>query len=474
MVSCADYSGRVHQDQIVTERGVHIVHTLYDPAGVQTARTAQTEAEGEFWGYRPDFVTGYDRETGETTGEINRCFPEANGYPCTSFHMSAGRQPILKEMACPGQQFAFGNGLTVKHDVCSVGGFSSFMEDVICRAMTMTDAHGMVTVRVMDRRGDVLSGRISPDGSIREITGYDLDARGNKVKIYYPKYFEGDDRYVTEISYDSIGNIAKRRDPDTEEVTSVYDRYGNLRFLRLGSEERYVYHLYDRYGKKTEIGYVNSAWDDAALRREADQADVRPEGGVPVRIFRYGEAPEKGEASDQAGRLTSVITVVDGETVEERYEYDCRGRQIRYLLLTDERQEECVTTYDLAGNVISRSTGNDGDGLLEYRYGNNGELTEILYNGTAIYHCGYTQRGKLAYETFGNCMRSSYKYNTADYLTEINGTWLSQKISYFEGTRAKKGGQIAGVQTRTYKDGNRSSPVDSGFEASYDGLGRIK
>ena len=474
VVSCADYSGRVHQDQIVTERGVHIVHTLYDPAGVQTARTAQTEAEGEFWGYRPDFVTGYDRETGETTGEINRCFPEANGYPCTSFHMSAGRQPILKEMACPGQQFAFGNGLTVKHDVCSVGGFSSFLEDGICHAMTMTDADGMVTVRVMDGRGDVLSGRISPDGSIREITGYDLDARGNKVKIYYPKYFEGDDRYVTEISYDSIGNIAKRRDPDTEEVTSVYDRYGNLRFLRLGSEERYVYHLYDRYGKKTEIGYVNSAWDDAALRREADQADVRPEGGVPVRIFRYGETPEKGEASDQAGRLTSVITVVDGETVEERYEYDCRGRQIRYLLLTDERQEECVTTYDLAGNVISRSTGNDGDGLLEYRYGNNGELTEILYNGTAIYHCGYTQRGKLAYETFGNCMRSSYKYNTADYLTEINGTWLSQKISYFEGTRAKKGGQIAGVQTRTYKDGNRSSPVDSGFEASYDGLGRIK
>ena len=315
-------------------------------------------------------------------------------------------------------------------------------------------------------------------------TTYSYDAQGNLLEEQYESHGNDRDRaYSTTYSYDESGNILSEECPAwRRRILYTYDAHGTLtaksEATRFGTFY-YEYLAYDEAGRPTT---VVERYSEENKRENAESG--RDEADVITRKYSYDAAghtvSETKIYSDAQGVLyTSTITreynPESGLLLQEiedytgrslfyktttSYTYDSWGNVLRKEITDQNGNTSYLThtyTYDLAGNVISRSTGNDGDGLLEYRYGNNGELTEILYNGTAIYHCGYTQRGKLAYETFGNCMRSSYKYNTADYLTEINGTWLSQKISYFEGTRAKKGGQIAGVQTRTYKDGNRSS-----------------
>lgn len=476
-VSCADYSGRVWQDQILTEKGVRIVHTLYNQLGVQLARTTQVEIPDGFWGYRPEFVTDYNRETGETKGEINSFFPESEHYPCTSYKTTLSSSPQVKELAQPGKLFAFGSGFTVKHERCSVAGLPEIVKEGCCQGDLTTDADGMVTFNVSDGKGKAVSGRVSADGRMREITAYDLDAWGNETTIYYPNYFSGDENseeFISVLTYDSLGHVASRKDPDADLVLSVFDRFGNLRFIR--QEESglsYLYHLYDKFGRKTEMGYVDAVWDSAALYKMADEENLRPEAGVPVKQLFYDEDSGSGKQANQKGKLTKLVTSTGGKTVEERWEYDSWGRQIRYILLMEDRKEECVTTYDGAGNVTSRSTGNPHDGVLEYRYGVNGELTSVKYGGKEIYGCGYSSQGSLAYETFGEQTRCDYSYNTANYLTEMKGNYFSQQLTYFgvsHGTdEIKRGGQLSQVETQ-WDEPSRNS---SSLSVSYDAFGRV-
>ncbi len=486
-ISCGDNSGRIVQDQIVTENGIRIVQTIYNELGVQTARTTQLMLMNAPWGYRGGYVTSYDKVTGKTGGEINAFFPEAEGFPCTAFKTSSSSKPEVNEMAQPGKAYAFGSGFTVKHASCSAGGFKSFLKDGFSAGDMITDADGMVTLNIQDGKGKVMSAKISENKKVSEITAYELDARGNQKKIYYPNYFsfyEDDsvkndsEKFVSTIEYDSLGNIARRKDPDTDEVLCVYDHYGNLRFIQQDkSSGQYIYHLYDQYGRKTEIGYVQSPWNDSALRKIVDEDNERPIGGVPVRQYFYDEALDAAIPVNQIGQLTRLITTIDHKEVEERYEYDEYGRQIRYILMTAGRKEECITSYDTAGNVVERRTGVPSDGSLTYSYGVNKELNYIKFNQITIYECGYTSQGSLEHEIFGDNIRRDYTYNSANYLTSIDGTYFHQKIAYFDNNgvtnTSKKGGHISNVKTKYFFDRSNSYQQSGELCATYDDLGRV-
>ncbi|MCL2718012.1 MAG: hypothetical protein FWE14_04450 [Lachnospiraceae bacterium] len=472
VLSCADYSGRVIQDQIVTGDSLRIVHTLYNKLGVQAARTNQVEINDAFWGYRKNFVTAYNDNTGETTGEINSLFPEAGAYPCTSFKTTHSSEPELKELAQPGSEFKFGSGLTVKHQSCSLGGFSEFVSDGYCQGNTITDPDGMVTVNINgNNEQKVMSARVSADGAVSEITAYEYDVYDNMTKIYYPNHFSeinNAEEFISVIEYDSLNNIKSRKDPNTDKVLTVYDRFGNLRFMKQNeSSGLYIYHLYDEFGRAAEIGQITKVWNDAALRGEADQPNIRPQGGNPVRQMFY----------DDIGQLIKLTTTVNGKTVDEGYEYDKYGRQIKYILRANGKTEESITEYNTAGNVTARRTGNPLDGSLGYSYDVNGALSGVSYNGKEIYRCGYTSGGGLAYEMLGN-NRRGYSYNTANYLTGIKGPFFEQKLTYFE-EGSKKSGQISKVQTHFGLDNHaincdgNSFKKDSSFMAKYDALGRI-
>lgn len=477
--SYADYTGRVLQDQVVSENGIRIVHTIYNKLGVKAARTALTEIPNEFWGYRKDFVTNYQQETGKTEGEICKYYPEAEEYPCISYKTTLCSQPEVTELAQSGKQFAFGSGFTVKHATCTMGEFSEFAKDGFCAGDFTTDPDGMITFNLKDGRGLVMSGKLSAERTMCEMTAYELDARGNTTKIYYPKYFCDSPEaksYISSIEYDSLGNIAKRKDPDTEEVLTAYDRYGNLRFIRQeDTKEQYIYHLYDKYGRKTEIGYVPEGWDDEKLRKMVDEENERPEKGVPVKQFFYDVGIEGVRTINQVDKLIRVVTIVEQEMVEEQYDYDFYGRQTRYAIFMEGRTEECYVKYDAAGNVVERSTGNSTDGILNYIYNMNGELTGIKYNNEDIYGCGYSTNGNLSFETFGKSIKRNYTYNTASYLTEIRGTFFEQIISYAQenADNQKKSGQISSVYTNYNFDENSDFPKESTLNASYDSLGRI-
>jgi RHS repeat-associated protein len=484
-LSCADYSGRVLQDQEVTQTGLRIVHTLYNPLGVQAARTAQAEIPGAFWGYRSGYVTAYDENTGLTAGEICSLFPEAEGFPCSAFKTSLCSQPQVTEAANPGKVYALGGGYTVRHASCSGGGFDAFMADGFCFGEAITDPDGAAVITLSDGKGKVMNARVSADGKDMQITAYENDGRGNPIKIFYPNYFSGAedaDTFVSVLTYDALGNMASRKDPNADMVLTVYDKYGSLRFIKQDETGgMYVYHLYDEFGRKTEIGYVQAPWDDAALRTAAEGECTRPQDGVPVREMFYGESGDYGDPADQTNQLTRVITTVNGDTVEERYTYDKFGRRIQYALTTNGVTEQCFTTYDNAGNVTTRRTSRADDGELSYAYDLNGALASVSYNGTVIYRCGYSPRGGLAYETFGgesDAARREYAYNTADYLTGITDPFFSQTIAYagangIAQAGAKKNGQVSSVETTFHFDGGGDFRKTNAFSCTYDALGRV-
>ncbi|MCL2051524.1 MAG: hypothetical protein FWG91_07345 [Lachnospiraceae bacterium] len=466
LLSCCDYSGRPIQDQSVTEDSLNVVHTIYNELGVQAARTTQVRIASAFWGYRKDFVKTYNLDTGETSGEINSLFPEASNYPCTSYQTTLCSKPEIKEVASPGRDFRFGSELTVKHSSCSLGGFPEFTKDGFCSGNTITDPDGMITINLTDgNNGKVMSGRVSYDRTICEITAYEFDAYGNTTKVFYPNYFAKNadaEKFISTIEYDSLNNITARKDPNTDKVLSVYDCFGNLRFMKQGEQSgHYLYNLYDKYGRMTETGKVNGLWDDNELRAKADKENERPQGGIPVRQMVY----------DELGQLKELITTTNGKAVIENHEYDKYGRQIKYRLTAAGRTEECLTEYDTAGNVIKRRTGNPKDGVLSYSYDVNGLLRRIYYNGALIYSLGFSPHGnQLAYEMLGNSRRD-YSYNSANYLTGISGSFFSQKISYLD-DGAKKSGQISSVATQFEFEGDGFKKKSS-FTAKYDALGRM-
>lgn len=475
--SYGDLSGRIHQDQVVTEQGLRIVHTIYNELGIQVARTIQSELCSEMWGYRDGFVTGYDTQTGRVTGEICSLYPEAEGYACLNTRPTLSAQPYITEMALPGKGNILGSATTLRRLECSLSGFSSLMSDGNCIGNLTTDMDGIRTLNLKDGRGDVLSAKLSASGECTEITAYEVDERGNKTKIYLPNFFtvaENADQYVSTITYDELGHITSRKDPDTALVRTVYDRFGDLKFiLQDESSGQYIYHLYDRLGRKTEIGYVTGEWDDEALRAAADRESTRPAEGVPVRRMYYDEMAEDGSAAGQLGRLTRVETVTNGQLVTERYAYDMYGRQTKYTLETDGRQESCLTAYDEAGNVIERRTGREEDGVLNYRYGMSGELTAITYNGCEIYSCAYTAAGHLAEERLGKGIRRSYQYDLADRLTQIKDNYLNQQITYGDAKEtAYDANRIVGVHT-SFSDKRSGYTRQQTLSAAYDELGRL-
>jgi RHS repeat-associated protein len=469
-LSCADYTGRVLQDQIVTKTGIRIVHTLYTPLGIQSARTTQTEITNAFWGYRKGFVSAYDENTGLTQGEVCSLLPEAEGYPCTSYKTTLSSSPQLTEAAQPGKSFAFGSGYTIRHAACSGSGLDAFFQAGYTSGERITDPDGTVTLTLNDGLGKVLNAKISADGTAKQITAYENDGRGNPIRIYMPNYFSDQPdakQFVSVITYDALGNISSRKDPDADKVLSVYDRFGNLRFLKQEEAgDTYIYHLYDKEGRETEIGKVNTPWDTQALEEVADAYDVRPQGGITVRQMTYN--------TDHL--LSQLITCINGTITEECFQYDSLGRQTQYTLTAAGKTEQCFTAYDMAGNVVSRSTGKVGDGVLTYAYDETGSLQSIFYNGTQIYQCGYSPQGSLAFEQFAQgSLRRDYSYNTANYLTRLSDSFMTQDITYFDTAGKNKNGQISSVKTTFHMEGIDSSlfPQSETLSCTYDSLGRV-
>ncbi len=467
-INYSDLSGRCIQCQSMTDKGLEVKHYIYNEIGALETETAAALMADTNFGYRENFITGYKGMSEPVSGEVADLFPEAEGYPFSSVKYTSDEQCCPVENSSFGAKFKMGGGHTAAAITAAAVSLPFGIQDNTCIAHSVTGMDKISTTRINDGSGLVMT--IEQQGEERIVTAYENNIRGQHEKIYYPNYFGGDASAVGEITYDALGYISSRREPDYSLVRTVYDSYGRLRFLNSDSDEDfYIYHVYDAYGRETEVGSVNAVYNEEELRKTADTINDPPAGAKPSRQIYYYDGTDTQNAYE-IGRVSKLITYNDrNHTVIETYHYDESGNVSVYSVSIDGHTESVITKYDLSGRVIARETSDPADGKLEYRYDASGRVKAIQYNGEKIYGTEYDPNGKLTAELFGN-MKRFYTYNSAHVLSGIADDILTQELVYDEENFYS--GKITEITT-SIKGADAVFAQDHRRTVAYDALGRI-
>lgn len=464
----SDLSGRCIQTQSMTNKGLEVKHHIYNSVGALESETAVALVPDANFGYREHFVTGYQSMSEPVSGEIADLFPEAQGYPFSSVRYTCDEQCRPVENSSFGARFRMGGDHTAAAFTAAAVSLPFGISDHTCVAHSVTGMDHVSTTRINDGSGLIMT--MEQQGKERIVTAYENNIRGQHEKIYYPNYFAGDALAVGEITYDALGYISSRREPDYSLVRTIYDSYGRLRFLSSDpKEEFYVYHIYDAYGRETQVGSVDAKYNEEALRKTADEVGKPPVGAKPSKQIYYYDGTETKNAHE-IGRVAKVVTYNDdNHVVTETYHYDKCGNVSEYLVTVNGHTEHVFTQYDLSGRVLSRTTSNPKDGILEYGYDSSGRVKEIRYNGEPIYATEYEPNGKLTAELFGSRKRS-YKYNLAHAPSELADDVVTQKLEYEEDHFDS--GKITQITT-SIKGADSVFAKEYTRKVSYDALGRL-
>jgi RHS repeat-associated protein len=470
-IKYSDLAGLVVQTHNLSPIGLLVKQNFYDAAGMLEAETATGLISDWDFGYRDKFTDGYSGISSPVGGEISALIPEANGYPYTAVRRSRNQLGTPLESGGLGAELRIGGGHTAIAETVAAVHFPFVTADNVCKATTLVGMDNIRTTRVSDGTGEIMT--ICGSGDSAAITAYEYNAKGLATKVYYPNYFGGDTNAVGALTYDALGHISSRKDPDGAFVNTIYDTDGKLRFIQSDSSiDSYVYHIYDSVGRETEVGSVNDKWDGDELRKLADTVGISPDGAVWAKRICYYDGTDTSKCFENS-RISKVTTASGTDTVTELYGYDKFGNVTDYTVTVNGHAETVKSNYDLSGRLTSRRTGVEADGELTYEYDIGGRIKGINYNGVRIYECDFDANGRLTAETLGGLARS-YEYNTAQALANISDKFFTQSLSYNNGRISSIATTINGadsdfaqthVRTAEYDTSGRMTNVDDGSGA---------
>ncbi len=250
----------------------------------------------------------------------------------------------------------------------------------------------------------------TPDGE-KNITKYFYNNAGIQTKMYTGMSSENDDTYLTtEYEYDSFMRLVRTTDSTGyNSGTVTYDLNGNV----LTST--------DANGNITTNTYD-------ALNRVIKSETVNPDDS--------SKNVSKTYIYDNMGRITSASS--NGYTTA--YEYDKLGRKYSESEYSSHYSVfrgffyEGVSPYvsrELTGqyNLLSYS-------LKSYEYDSEMRISKVKESGTEVASYTYDANGNKKSETLGNGVVSTYTYNKANRITNIENksgdiTISSYEYSYF-------------------------------------------
>jgi RHS repeat-associated protein len=190
----------------------------------------------------------------------------------------------------------------------------------------------------------------------------------------------------TVATYDSLGRVLQRSDPDKGLWTYAYDVSGRLT-RETDARGASTVLGYDTLGRVTRRTYHDGTYD----------------------AFTFDET---GRGSSK-GRLTTAVSASGATT---RAYYDSAGRRTRYDEVLGGTTATISHTYDVAGRVAT-VTYPDGE-VVTHGYGTSGaakgRLTSLTGSvaGTLVSAIAYTSKGTVASMTFGNGVTTTYTRDT--------------------------------------------------------------
>ncbi|MCJ8350916.1 RHS repeat-associated core domain-containing protein [Moritella sp.] len=524
LLSFTDFAGKSHQDIAVTETGIIVGQTLYNPQGQAEITTKKLELQDVLWSYQQDLVTHYNSDTGILEGLVADTYPEDDGFPYDQIKHTKSPSPKQIEMGQAGKQRAIeGDGNTMRFDYYINEGQFHHLQDGTCTLKLQKMPDGISSFEAVDVfENKVMSITYNEASDTAEqLMRYQYDHNGNLTHVFYPNYFsgmQGHEQFFSTYTYNVFGKLSSQKEPDASGYEFIYDRAGKLRFKNQASDSgRYLYYVYDTYTRMIEQGTIEGEWDPVQLELEAQGVGIAPAGGI-ARVRNFYD----GDGTDQTllRKLSKVESFDDDGVLEtvEKYRYDLRGNIREKTTITKASEDVLATKYDQAKNIITcpkilgiletvekylddlkdnikdkitSTQANEDVLVMEYDHAKNmtsyrmddvivtniydilSRLVGVKHGNNLIYTCSYLPCGQLAGETFlpeqEGALEKNYTYDSAMWLKGMQDRFFEQELEYADtGSSSGLGGRITKSISR------HVGTPEITFDYSYDAYGRLQ
>ena len=247
-------------------------------------------------------------------------------------------------------------------------------------------------------------------------------------------------------TYDTAGNLTQTVDATGVEQTFIYDFHGNRAASRDGLGNTLVY-LYDKNHNLVQQGYLDSGVYTRLKSLRYDHAnrlyaeDNRGRADIFYKFDSRGNIVEKIEAAGKHSRYTfddlgykikDEVNVGGWQTISEtRYDVDgLKFGQASYRIAANGNRINL--SYTNFGEIYREDNVNS-DSYIEYRYLDNGLLSQKTDNDRDIY--GLLANGQLAYND--SSISTRYEYN-------ISGQRTKETVQ-ISSAREAQNGQLLGL-----------------------------
>jgi RHS repeat-associated protein len=248
--------------------------------------------------------------------------------------------------------------------------------------------------------------------------------------------------HITTCSYDFLGRLTHRINPDEGESYYAYDNAGRIRYMidavGLASpspNNKILYWKYDGLGRIIEKGWIYNAWGTTYTTKAKSSPSDPPTPYTWRKQYFY----------NIVGQLDHVLTNNDDDTyaeVEEYFTYDKYGNTTtKSLKVVDFNSTTSYTTnyqYDLHGRITRMDYPMSSVAAVgaTYEYDQVGRMTRVgLAGSTASFATySYNDRAEMSTETLnptGNAgaQTRAFVYNTKGNLTTISNPVFTETLS---------------------------------------------
>lgn len=492
-------AGKTIQSQVLDETRCLVKATLANEIGLPIVETKIAAYDGGLFGFRTDFITGFDKQTRKITGYINDYYPADGGYPYNGTLYEASSLGRMIKKGLPGAEFAITETNThvtsqqygVESQV-SVAGIPFVKGSFL--VMSTTDANGCSVYSIFDRAGNALGKQTNAPGGSEEIlqaAQQVFDSAGNIIEIRTPNYFDKtgtNNAFVTTQSFNFLQEMVVQKTTDSGQTTFIYDQAGRIRFCQnpLSLQNGTIlYKKYDVLGRITEEGTFTGEWKDGKeLQIIADTDPNYPQDGIwDIQNSFDGD----GHTVTLLGRIhTTKKQNAQSGIIENIYGYDEFGNSdFCSLRMNHESPQETHYKYDNLGNIIEITYPETSScPVVTYAYNMIGQNTAI---GTpqdpekfAFYR--YDASGSIANETMNKsgakAINRVMNYTSPGWIKTIRNQYadesliLQQSFDYTSNGYEGAGyfnGNIARISTINGIDSNKSFD----YKYKYDQRGQL-
>jgi RHS repeat-associated protein len=224
-------------------------------------------------------------------------------------------------------------------------------------------------------------------------TLYDYNAAGDLLTVKNPLWIQNDPdngRYVTTITYDTLGRKRTMTDPDMGHWEYRYDLNGNLKWQKDADNKEIVFD-YDELNRVKAKRYLHPTTGDLDVTYTYDDVTTTTTNAIGhLSKVTNGIVTETYDQYDALGQALSVTNTIRGDTPRNtQYTYDMAGRPLD-LIYPD--------AYHLKYNY------HPGTRLLQSTVSQADSVTHATFND-------YAASGKTKKVVYGNKVTSEYIYD---------------------------------------------------------------